>query len=88
MSFKISLGSEVEDKVTGFKGVVVARTEWHYGCRRYTVQPKGTNKEGKQFEAASFDEDALKVTKAFKVDTTINTGGPQREIARGQHTKR
>ncbi|GMV18370.1 MAG: hypothetical protein AMXMBFR56_65940 [Polyangiaceae bacterium] len=38
--FKISLGSEVVDKVSGFKGVVVARTEWHYG------QPKFRDRAG------------------------------------------
>lgn len=88
--FKIELGSEVVDKVTGFKGVVIGRTEWHYGCKRYTVQPKGTNKDGKMFEAASFDEDALKVTKkpTSKKTTVKKTGGPQPEPQRARSVRR
>lgn len=79
---------DLVDKVSGFKGVVVARTEWHYGCRRYTVQPKGLTKEGKQYEAGCFDEDALTVIKPFKRETVRESGGPQRAIARGQEVKR
>lgn len=87
--FKIELGSEVQDKVTGFKGVVIGRTEWHYGCRRYTVQPKGLTKEGKTFDTACFDEDALKVTKRpAKAKTVKDTGGPQPSPARPRSVKR
>lgn len=86
--FKVDLGAEVEDVVTGFKGIVVARTEWHFGCRRYTVQPKGLTKEGKPFETATFDEDALRVTKPFKKATVNKTGGPQPEVQRGGTVRR
>lgn len=89
--FKISLGSEVTDKVTGFKGVVIGRTEWLYGCRRYSVQPKGITKEGKTHDAVAFDEDALTVTKAFKKETVRETGGPndnERGMARGREVRR
>ena len=35
-----NLGDEVKDTITGFKGIVVARTEWLNGCARVTVQPQ------------------------------------------------
>lgn len=89
--FKINLGAEVTDKVTGFKGTVIGRTEWHYGCRRYTVQPKGVKKDGKTFDPLTFDEDALTVTKDFKKPTVKETGGPndnERGMARGREVRR
>ncbi len=86
--FKINLGAEVRDRVTGFKGIVVARTEWHFGCRRYVVQPPGLTKEGKTFETGNFDEDALEVLKDFKKPTVNKTGGPQPRVTRGQEMKR
>ncbi len=34
---KIELGSTVKDKISGFTGVVVGRTEYLYGCVRLEV---------------------------------------------------
>ena len=76
MSFKIELGSEVEDKITGFKGVVIGRTEWRYGCVAYMVAPKKLTKEGKRQEADFFDEDRLTVTKPVAAHKMRETGGP------------
>lgn len=76
MAFKIELGSEVEDRITGFKGVVIGRTEWFYGCIAYTVAPKGLTKEGKRKDSDSFDEDRLIVTKAMCAHRMRETGGP------------
>lgn len=36
----IVLGSKVRDKVTGYTGIAVARTEWLNGCVRISVQGK------------------------------------------------
>lgn len=64
---RINLGDEVIDKVTGFKGIAVARTQWLTGCDRITVQPK-LGKDGKPIDPHSFDEGQLEVVKraAFK----------------------
>ena len=85
--FQFNLGAEAEDKVTGFTGVITGRSEWMHGCRRYVIQPKGTNKDGKIFETETFDEAALNLLKDFKEQTVSNTGGPQREISRSRDIK-
>ena len=74
---KINLGDEVQDTVTGFKGIAIGVTTWLTGCDRWTVQPKGVNKEGKIYENNTFDEGSLIVLKSKKVKTgQRETGGP------------
>jgi hypothetical protein len=58
-----NLGDKVRDKITGHEGIVIARTEWLYGCVRYVVQGQ-TLHEGKPTEPHTFDEDQLVVLKA------------------------
>lgn len=53
----IQLGRKVKDVVTGVTGVVVARTEWLYGCVRITFQPQ--LKEGKMPDTITLDEQQL-----------------------------
>ncbi len=82
--FKFGLLEEVRDRVTGFKGVITGRTEWAYGCRRYSVQPKGL-KNGRPVEAMGFDEAALvRVKAAPRVRKKIKLwrGGPHAEPTR------
>lgn len=82
--FQFALLEEVRDRVTGFRGVITGRTEWAYGCRRYSVQPKGL-KNGRPVEAMGFDELALvRVKAAPKVHKKIQTqrGGPHAEPTR------
>jgi heat shock protein HspQ len=62
-SFKYGLGSEVEDKITGYRGLLVGRTEWLYGCRRYVIQSK-EKKDGVPVKPLGVDEDSLKLIKA------------------------
>ena len=51
--FKIENGATVQDKVTGFKGIVTGRADYISGCNQYLVQPVMT----KEFvEAKWFDE--------------------------------
>lgn len=75
--FKHELGSEVESKTTGFKGIIMARSECLYGCNRYSIQPK-TGADGKMTDSYWFDEDDLKVINppVEKKDTKKKTGGP------------
>ena len=56
----IKCGSKVKDKITGFTGIVVARTEWLYGCMRLLVQPTKLEK-GKVQDTVQFDEDQLEL---------------------------
>lgn len=54
----IPLGAVAKDKITGFEGVVVARTEWLNGCARLCIQPQALH-EGKPVEDHTFDENQL-----------------------------
>ncbi len=84
----IALGTKVRERVSGFEGVVVARTTWLTGCDRYTVQPSGLDKAGKPFETCTFDEPQLIVlgqprTPAVEPKAVAaNPGGPRPEPAR------
>ena len=40
----IKLGVKAKDKVTGFEGIVIAKTEWLTGCDQYVLKQKA--KEG------------------------------------------
>jgi len=57
---EIKLGQKVEDRVTGFTGIAVSRTEFLQGCCRIEVQPT-IDKEGKIPDLGCFDEPQLKV---------------------------
>lgn len=82
----VSLGDEVKDKVSGFRGVAIARHIYLQGCNRISVQPK-TDKEGKLPEAVTFDEPLLEVTKAAKVkgqEPEAPRGGPEKHTDKGK----
>lgn len=79
---KIELGSEVQDTVSGFKGIAMARSEFLFGCTRIGVQPK-VGKDGKAIDPGWFDEPQLKVLKAPKIVQTPEqrkVGGPMPAI--------
>ncbi len=60
------LGRRVEDKVTGFKGVVASISFDLYGCVQALVNP-GADKNGKLQEQNYFDVPRLIVSKAAPV---------------------
>ena len=76
---KIALGDIAEDSITGFRGVVIARTEWLYGCNRLTLQPKAL-REGKPIDTQTFDEPQLIFIEAGPrhADNVIQIGGGPR----------
>ena len=80
----ITLGRTAEDKVTGFKGIVTARSTWLTGCDQYLVCPKAV--ENKREDSEWFDEGRLKVSgKAITMEETKAPGGPARtKIANSQ----
>lgn len=65
----IELGQYVKDEVTGFKGFVIARSDYLHGCRRIGVQPKAA-KDGKVEDAKWFDEPQLIVIGKKRVKRT------------------
>ena len=79
----LNLGDEAKDSVTGFRGIVVAKTQWIHGCCRIVLQPR-VGKDGKFPENATFDEPALILVKAksVKADTReVKTCGSQNDKA-------
>jgi hypothetical protein len=77
----ITLGSKVRDPITGFEGIVTARTEWLYGCVRVSVQAPEL-KDGKPIEEQWFDETRVEMigaTAGSKSDPEEPTGGSRRD---------
>lgn len=85
--FKYELGSIAKDKVTGYKGMIIARTEWLYGCRRYQIQSAELDK-GKPVDPIGLDEEAVEIIKAAKPAKVADTGGPQPEPQRHREATR
>lgn len=54
----ITLGSKVQDTITGFTGVAVSRTQYLFGCVRVGIEPQEM-KDGKPIEGLYFDEQRL-----------------------------
>lgn len=75
---RIELGSTCRDIITGFEGVVIARTEWLTGCARVTLQPRALH-EGKPVESQCFDEAQVDVidTQERLVFPPNEDGGPR-----------
>jgi len=84
VNFKFELGEEVKDEVTGYKGIVIGRTQWRTNCNTYGVKSKKL-KDGIPQDAVWIDEICLSKTGKglLKIKQTI-TGGPT-EIPR-QHS--
>lgn len=75
---KIELGDEVQDTVSGFKGVVVSEHNYLHGCRRLSVQPK-VGKDGSNKDSQGFDEPQLKILKRKKIKIGNRvTGGTEK----------
>lgn len=88
MSFRIELGTKVTDKITGYTGQVIGRTEWLYACRRYTIQAREL-KDGKPVDAISCDEDQLDIVEEpAELHVMKSTGGPTREAPRPREVSR
>lgn len=87
MSFRYELGSKAKDKITGYIGLIVARTEWLYGCRRYVLQAQEV-KDGKPLESLCIDEDAITLIVPAEPHAVRSTGGPTPETTRGPETTR
>ena len=76
------LGDALKDDVTGFAGVVVAKTFWLNGCVRLTLQPRKVGKDGKPFESQTFDVEQLSLVTRAVVKPSNPSGGPMPEPVR------
>ena len=71
----LKLGDKARDRISGFKGVVVAITEWLNGCQRITIQPEEL-KDGEPVENYTFDAEQIEVVSVQQVDYASKAGGP------------
>jgi hypothetical protein len=60
---QIQLGCTAKDKITGFTGVVTAKTQWLNGCVRVSLQPREL-KDGKPIDSQTFDVEQVEVVDA------------------------
>jgi hypothetical protein len=78
----IKLGKTYQDKISGFEGVAVARTDWLYGCVRITLQPKKLH-DGKPVDSSTFDEPQLVEVAEEPIKAPKGSrGGPRSEPVR------
>lgn len=73
---KIELGQEVRCKITGFKGIAVARSVFINGCVQYNVAPKHQKGKHPVDQEVSIDATSLElVKKPRKKIEKRDTGG-------------
>ena len=79
MNTNIELGDRVKDRISGFGGIVTARSEYLNGCISMLVQPARLDEGGKKIKGIWFDDVQLEVEeqKAFG-SLERPTGGPER----------
>jgi len=84
METEIELGDKVEDIYTGFKGTVMAKTEFINGCVQFSIVPKWTKDKDPMVMDVSIDSKSLKVIKKAKPkeDDDYSSGGPMTRIQR------
>ena len=88
----IPLGAVAQDSISGFTGVVVARTDWLHGCTRLTIQPSELH-DGQPVKPHTFDEPQLRVLDPpladAETDPAEKPGGPQPDpVSHGDITSR
>ncbi len=79
--FKIEMGKQVRDSITGFTGTVTGRCAYITGCLHYLVTPKG--KPNKMEDEQWLDEERLlaqpkrgRPTAPKRKRRTARVGGP------------
>ena len=82
--FRFELGEELKDRITGFQGIVIARSQYLTGCNRYSLQKQKLNKDGKPEDWQAFDEDMLiHVGPGINAEKDRKRGGPPQLEAQG-----
>lgn len=85
---RIKLGDRVKDKISGFKGIVVCRSEWLNGCVRITIQPEAC-KSGNPLDAQTYDEHQIeRLQETAIAPARVATGGPSIKPTRNREPRR
>ena len=76
--FKFEKGEILKDKVTGFEGVVMVRSDYYTGCNTYGLLSQEPDESGKPKSWVWIDETLLDKTRKKNVFTKPkkNNGGP------------
>lgn len=77
MNNELKLGIKMKDNITGFEGVAIAKTDWLYGCSRYTLQPIKLKDDGSLNDTQTFDELQLTAVEEVVKHEQPTTGGPR-----------
>lgn len=80
-------GDEAKDIVTGFKGIVTARTSWLHGCDRITITPNKLGSDGLPIKEQTFDEQRIEVSKRGKVKATLPVAQRYLDLPLGAEAK-
>jgi hypothetical protein len=80
------LGAKAKDLISGFEGIITARSEFLNGCVRVLIQSEKLSKEGKPDAGEWIDVQQIKVLDATPAKTRgiiqANTGGPRPDARR------
>lgn len=75
---RVKLGDEVRDKISGFEGVIVARTEYLWGCVQYAVASRRLKDSGEVLDWLWLDVDRVEIVQREEATRVVRlTGGPQ-----------
>jgi heat shock protein HspQ len=76
--FKFKKGEIVKDKVTGFEGVIMVRSDYYTGCNTYGLLSQETNESGTPKDWVWIDETLLDKTEKKNIFTESEKpdGGP------------
>ena len=82
----IKLGDKVNDTLTGFYGVVIAKSIYLNGCVQYLIQPKGLKDDGGKKDSEWIDEGQLIITEKAEIvpdKAEKDPGGGVRKVPSG-----
>ena len=81
MTKEIELGDKARDTITGYTGIVIAKTLWLHGCTRLSLQCDKLTKDGGIKKPETFDAPQLVLVKSkAKKEGAHRTGGDKPEI--------
>lgn len=82
----VKLGDEVKDRITGFRGIAVCRSEWLNGCVRIGITSKEL-KDGKPIDDVFIDEKQLEVITTTTITGFQPSGGDRLSPTRARDDK-
>jgi hypothetical protein len=60
MDWRVGLGDQIRDQISGLRGVCTARIEYLYGCQQVSLSPN-EHKDGKVADSSWLDESRVEI---------------------------